>query len=134
MTKKPVALNDPGTPVADLSPADVQALLARYQLKKLQEEEANENRRLDQEARSQLEMLRIHEQEMAQRESDKRACGGRGHTRENGTVAIGGQRDGGFNLQTFCLRCGQTWTGVGDGPGQLPNHLFQGLDQENIGG
>lgn len=126
----------------DLSSLDddaVAKLLRRLELKdKLKKAVETDDEEMQQK-RSQEQMLLNFQAQIQQEALMQAACERMSHTqRSDGVTSLGGQYDSVGQLIVVCGRCSMTYKGVGaatnsDGTHQLPMHLFQRLDQENIG-
>lgn len=79
-------------------------------------------------------MLLDWQRQEDEREAGIHMCAMSGHKREDGSTAIGGQRDSRNVLNAVCQRCQAVFVGVGDGEGQLAPIYANMLDQNLIGG
>lgn len=88
-----------------------------------------------QDANFRLSMLQSTEAKMRREAQYRAACEQRGHRRDDGSLAIGGQRDASMVFHGVCCKCGKVWDkGIGSGPGQLPPFFANNLNSEMIGG
>lgn len=84
-------------------------------------------------ARAKLQHLENVEKQIAQQLAVERDCGARGHRRQDGMGAIGGVIVDGHGFVGTCMRCGKAFKGIGNGPGEVPSHVWESVDHNTIG-
>lgn len=137
-----VAVRPPSTPlfrsvddISELAASDPAKAMQWLQLQdalKKYKAEASERQSL---AQTQLAVARETAQTERAKRIAQRACENAMHMRPDNTCAVGGQWDSSHkSLLTICVLCQKTYGDVGDGPGQLPPHIWGRVNQEYIGG
>lgn len=81
-----------------------------------------------------LGLAREAQVESAKVAASQASCERARHVRQNGECALGGQWDSNHRLITICVVCQKMYLGVGDGPGELPQHLYDSMSADAIGG
>ncbi len=89
----------------------------------------------DKESRAALQMRMLAEVEntILTMEANQKVCAMTGHSMPNGESAVMGQTDSTGTYRLTCVRCFQNYAGVGNGPGQIPQHLASRVNWENTG-
>ncbi len=104
-------------------------------LQNLMEAARTLQKRREQDANFRVSMLQSTEAKMRRDARTQAQCESRGHVREDGSPAIGGQRDSANIFHGVCCKCHKIWdAGIGDGPRQLPPYFANRLNGELIGG
>ncbi len=118
-----------------LALTDVDGALKQLQLQSQLETARALHEKRTQDANFRLSMLQSTQAKMVREAQYRAQCEQRGHRRDDGSLAIGGQRDSSNVFHGVCCKCGKVWDkGIGSGPGQLPPFFANNLNSEMIGG
>ena len=92
-----------------------------------------QDKKVQQDADFAIMQLKDVQRRLGEEKAAQDGCESRGHTRDNGEIAVSGQRNGDGQYFLVCARCSKNFKGFGNKPGQLPLHIANRLNTEMLG-